>query len=190
MLERIPLGPEAIAHIRWSLSSSGRTLSTLLQALPLESGRAFTFAPSGTDRAPLARFREGVLGSIEAYAGIASFVMAYLERTSTRYFVLEDVLVESGDPWLQSMPGNYVRYGLEVYHFVSGGDVSEDAVLQAIDNAKGYVTNAILTGGMSGPVLQRGDDVSEQQLMALCTSTDYIVVEAYDGEGFVIWSRA
>jgi hypothetical protein len=190
MLERVALGPEALAYLRRSLAASQRTLGRFVLALPLDSGRLFTFAPHGIAPEQLSRLREGVLGGVDAYARVAAFVVAYLTQPAPRYFVVEDVLVESGDPWLDAAAARYVRCGQEVYHFVAGGRASDEAVLQTIDNAKGYVTNAILTGGRSVPALHARAEVTQDQLRELAAATDAILVEAYDGEGFVLWTNA
>lgn len=145
--------------------ASHRTLGRFVLALPLDSGRLFTFAPHGIAPEQLPRLREGVLGGVDAYARVAAFVVAYLTQPAPRYFVVEDVLVESGDPWLDAA-ARCVRYGQQIYHFVAGGHAANEAVLQTIDNAKGYVTNAILTGGHSVPALQAGAEMTKAQLRA------------------------
>lgn len=189
MLKQVALGPEAIAYVRWSLSSSQGTIATLVLALPLEAGSTFTFAPASADPAQLSRFRESLLGGIGTYEAVAAFAMSYLSGSHDRCLVFSDVFVSKGDPWLRESFVQYVTCGNEVYHFVPARNATEEAILQTIDNAKGYVTNGILTSSPFVPQMHSGDELDQTQLQAMAAATEYILVEAYDGEGFVIWAR-
>jgi len=189
MLERVDLGREAAAYIRWSLSESRRALSSYLQALPLEAGRMFTFVPSDAEHSRLSEFRAGVLHGRGSYESLAKLALAYLAKDGRRYLIFEDVFVEVGNAWLEDPTIQYFTYGAEVYHFLAVESATEETVLQTIDNAKGYVTNGILTGGSSLPLVQSGSCLDMLQLQALAEAADYILVEAYDGEGFLVWTR-
>lgn len=154
-------------------------------------GHAFALAPADSDATRLTEFHEGVLGSAAAastFEQVSSFVVAYLQRPGPRYLVFEDVLEEAGSARLERSTVRTFTYGKEVYHFLGRKEATAEAVLQTIANARGYVTNGILTGGPSVPALRRRGHVVAAQLKALADATDYLISEAYDGEGFVVWT--
>lgn len=193
MLQQVDLGLDGINHIRWSLSQSLSSLSSyLLQTLPLDAGRVFTFAPTEIGARRLANFREGIFGAREAPKAldrVCMLAVAYLRRSGPRYLIFEDVNAQVGDPWLKNAFVRAVSYDGEIYHVLGTEDVDKAAVRRTMSYAKGYVTNGILTGSLSIPPLQPGQHLEVSQLIALAEATDFVLVEAYDGESFVIWSR-
>lgn len=189
----VDLGAPGIEYVRTSLTQSPSALaSLLLKEVPLNQGRTFTFTPVGVDPARLHVFDDGVFGphgAAEVNAWVAEFVVRYLQGEIPRYLFLEDVNAQAADPGLVKSAAQFVTFDLEVYHFLAGQTVTAEAVATTIAFAKGYVTNGILTAGHSLPVLRNREHLVTPQLVQLVHGTDYILSEAYDSEGFVIWTK-
>lgn len=189
----IDLGERGIAYVRWSLSHSPSTLaSLLLQKIPLDGGHVFAFKPVHVDAVRLHDFHDGVLGQTgasEVRTWVYGFVVTYLQDQGRRYFVVEDVNSQATDPWLRKSTAQYVTHSQEVYQFLGREHPSPEAVSKTVAYAKGYVTNSILTAGAGLPILRTKENLAVSQLLALADRADYILSEAYDGEGFVIWTK-
>jgi hypothetical protein len=194
MSARHDLGAPGIEYVRWSLSTSPTTLaSLLLQQLPLDGGQAFTFRPEQVGPSRLADFHDGVFGQVGAtqvHMWANEFMLRYLHGAGRRYLVMENVNAQSTDAWLVGTTAQYVTHQQEVYHFLGGDHPTAEAAAQTVTFALGYVTNGVLTAGAALPALHTQQSLAAAQLQAVADGTDYIVSEAYDEEGYVIWARA
>jgi hypothetical protein len=188
------LGTQGIEYVYWSLSHSTTALASfLLREIPLGRGHAFTFTMDDIDPSRLNDFHDGVFGQRgagEVRAALGAFIIRYLQREPPRYLVFEDVNSRASDPGLSASDAHYVVHSVEVYHFLEAGNVTEKAVSQTIAYANGFVTNGILTSDRMLPILRDRENLDALQLVALAKGTDYILSEAYDNEGFVIWARS
>ena len=97
----------------------------------------------------------------------------------------------SGDPWLRRAKSRIVIYASEVYHLLTHADLDENIVREAIRESKSI---PIFIGGV-GTVSERASSmtsrasISAEDLRAFANSLSFLFVLAYDGEGYLCWSK-
>lgn len=208
------LGPEAVSYIRDCLAN-GKTLARyLLQRPDLESGTVTTFLPSDVGKEAATQFKWGGKlrrdpatfvyrtepdGSRTRWEPVpntdpwlVSIIQAFLRAAEDRVCIFENALARPSDPVLSRSESRVLVFDNEVYHFLSAADWASTIIAQAIREAGcpyppliGAMASAADEAGFSG----EGRQISSAQLKVLAERTEKIVIGAYDGEGYLIWSK-
>lgn len=190
MLNRIEFGSEALGYLKDRLAH-GRQLAKELLHLPLEGGLLFTYLPEGVDREAAGRFEAagpGAGSEMEIEQHIADFASAYLEPSPKACAVFEHALANPTDAFLSAQSGDVVFFhNTDVYYLATRDG---PPVLQALRRAKtAYLCVGALTAVAGVPAIRNRLHVSGEAIAALARNTNYILVSAYDLEGYLIWSR-
>jgi hypothetical protein len=211
MHERRALDPTLVlGYLRGQLDQ-GRTLSSLLQRIDLAAGRFWTYLPPDPDGSATRHPPEqGGLtppgGPTIALAGGGRFVPVvatgepaiveligdFLRGGTDACCVLEDAMSRPGDPVIAGPDDiRYLFYGDEVYALLAGGDAGATSIDSAIRATRSYLLLAVLTllppgGDLAGP---GGHVITFEDLRHFAEHAQTIVVRAYDGEGFLVWTR-
>ncbi len=212
MLRQYQLGPRAIDYIRGRLSE-GRTLSKLLLHLNMEAGTAWSYLPAGIDDETAHDLTRGVVAPLDPKAGhrtgtgimipvptpsrplILEMIRQFLLAHSGACCIFEHALARATDQWLAHETGYapYLTFDDEVYFFLSGRDrsVDDSRIGVVMDRAQSYLLTGILTIAPEGfGPLRFRQIVTFDQLRALADSVQAIILGAYDGQGYIIWSRS
>lgn len=189
----------------------GKTLaSLLLRTVDFRRGSIASLIPAGYGSAELLEFEKGhlestgipqrvQLGSISGLAlqkvnakdDLTELIATALKRPGG-YCLLENSLALSSDPWLQRAKSRIAIHETEVYHLLTSNDRDRIAIENAIGDASrspnvcgcgacGRLAEALAVSS-SGQVVLSTDDIK-----ALASSAEYLVVSAYDGEGYLLW---
>jgi hypothetical protein len=200
----IELGPEARRYIEERLVVGG-TLSRLLLARLPASLRAITELPEGSALDRVSDLRSGgktpSLLSIKpadgprmtrvesALQGLAARVARHLASNPGAFLVLENRLATRGDAWLERLAGPMKTYSNEVYHLLGQETGSATLVAEAFGAAfrPPGCTGAlgVLSSEESQALLQEGQ-LSTDDLRRIASATQALVVDAFDGESFVL----
>ncbi len=212
--EERSLGPEALEYIRECLAE-GKTLARhLLERVDLESGTVTTFLPSDVSKEAASQFRTG--GKLErdpetfvyrtAPDGsrvrwepvpntdpwLVSIVQAFLRAAEGRVCILENALARPSDPGLSRFQSRLLAFEDEVYHVLLSRELEGTEIARAIGEARcayppliGVITFLAAEAGLP----DEARDITSAQLRVLAERTQKIVVGAYDGEGYLIWSK-
>lgn len=198
----IELGAAGLVYVRECLEA-GKTFSRLLlKTHDLNTGTAVTKLPAGIEEAAAKDFDSG--GKLpELYPRTSNLqavpdsdfllipeVNRFLSESSANICILEDSLANPTDPFLQSVKTRYSAFQDEVYHLICQPDNNSDTISKTLRQAHSWLTIGALTStpqetGICG---QRGD-LTLSNLTTMAQGTEVIIVGAYDGEGYVIWSK-
>ena len=210
------LGPEAVSYIRDCLAN-GKTLARyLLQRPDLESGTVTTFLPSDVGKEAATQFKWGGKlrrdpatfvyhtepdGSRTRWEPVPntdpwliSILQEFLGAGGDRVAIFENEVALPGDPWL-SLPRwdilQTVIFGNEVYHVLSNRDAEdEERILTTIKGADSWLFIGAMTSLSEPPDLPlEGGTVDDEVLKTFAQRAEKIVVGAYDGESYLIWSK-
>lgn len=204
------LRPVALEYIRDRLRQ-GRTLSSLLLRLNLAIGQVWTYLPPEIDEEMAHQLTQGgIARSIQSlptfHTGfgylepvmtpstpqVIALIQRFLQTRAEAYCVFEAALAKLTDPViLRQHEQPYFFFDDEVYYFLTGQDLDAQRIDGAIRAARSYLLTGVLTTTPPGShTIQARQPITLQELQILVERTEMIVVGAYDGEGFVIWSRA
>jgi hypothetical protein len=200
MLREIELRFNGLDYIKQCLSAGHKVVKQLLH-LPLNSGRVWMYASPNLDPSEIQSFKWG--GVIRKYQTISEvdfhleqFIFSYLSVTSPerKYLITQDINTYPTDPGLGSYEGRFFTYGSEVYHFLvwDGENTHRDLIMEVLNRggtANSMLNVSLLTLLPTELDLPLGHSVESSMINALVQNTQHIIVEAFDGEGYIIWSR-
>ena len=190
MLTEFVLDDRAIDYI-YSELSKGRGLARQLAQLPLRGGRVVTYLPDTVTETALMDFGSGGVASGEENRNLAQFIQRHLKETTAgpQLCVLEHALARRGDPVIARWEIPYFTVGDEVYLFAEGGS-SFDQVLGILTEGHLYPAIGTLASLPDGyRPIDEGAAVDQDVLRRLAEGTRYLIVGAYDAEGWLIWSH-
>lgn len=210
MHERRSLGsPSALQYLRDQLGQ-GKTLSSLLNQLDLGAGRIWTYLPPEVgDTMAHELLRQGgvvpleravpVSGSLYAFVPVIApskpiitrLIQYSLGDRADSCCVFEHALARPTDPIIARTDDiRYVFYDDEVYALLASPDVSGASVERAMQLTQSYLFLAALTRLPVGVgSTASGGHITLQDLRFFAEHTHTLIIGAYDGEGFLVWSR-
>ena len=193
---RTQLGMTALDYLRLCLSA-GQTLIARQLDLPLDRGSVWAFLPdelpTGVELNPehsLSTSIPDYRGKTDADVRLSDFISEYLRGAGT-YAVFQNVLVSPGDPWL-SRQDHFFTYGPEIYHYLDSGDSDSGLMLDVL--RRGYAANSRLNSGVlvcapEMPEIMPEQVITRDMIDMLAAGVDHIIVEAFDGDREIIWSK-
>lgn len=211
----IMFGSEAIKYI-YECLKDGKTLSRyLLEKLDLKSGKVTTFLPADISDEEAKRFTEGKLKEpppqthryITAENGaklrmvpkldmsfwLINVIQTFLNIEAKRCCIFEDANAQPNDPYLASIKTRFLIFNEEVYHFLLWKDLDAERILKTIRHAESWLFIGAMTSIPEESVFsheaQKITIASDELIRLLAERTEKIVVGAYDGEGYLIWSK-
>ncbi len=210
------LGPEAVNYIRDCLAN-GKTLARYLLERPdLESGTVTTFLPSDVSEEAATQFKWGGKlkrdpatfvyrtepdGSTTRWEPkpntdpwLVSILQRFLRGRAERVCVFENELASPGDPWLSLPRWDILQTAIfenEVYHLLSNRDAeNEERILTTIKGANAWLFIGAMTSvSKASDLALEADTVDDEVLEMFAQRAEKIVVGAYDGESYLIWSK-
>jgi hypothetical protein len=214
MLERRALGESGLSYIRERLAG-GRTLSRLLlDGLDLAGGTAWADLPPAMSDAHAMRFAEAGLsylatgtppdvferpdGRWEVVHNLVEPLLAtqvgdFLRQETRGVAVWEDPESDTGDPWIRAHPEEPLLFlGEEVYVVLSHSTVSPTAVAAGLEVMSAWWGSPAVLATLSAealqPFLTLRARIAAGQLQPLVEHCQLLFFEAYDREGYVLWS--
>ena len=193
MLKKLVFSLEAIAYMREQLAS-GNILAQRLLALPLEAGLAVSYLPEAVDMETARDFahsitlRTGIQVTAEVEAEAVTFIAAYLRQADDSIAIFE-TQARPGDAWLtKAHDFQFFAYDTEVYGYVTSQEWHPSEVMAVFRHRREYPYVANLTSLPGDDVDHWRLEITLTLLEQLAERTVHILIGAYDGEGYIIWS--
>ncbi len=211
-LEEITLGQEAIDYVTEALRDGGELSAMLEKTLRLEAGSVMTYLPAGTARSSIKEFRSsGILASSAAVvrtvaerhtparispilnldrSSLASIVTDHLRSAPSALCLFENRLAKPSDPWLRHSKLHNLFLGISVCHYLTSTDSSDtDLVRLTISKSRSIRPPllGLLTRLADGAATGQTAGVDGNDIKAIVSHIEKLVVGAYDGEGFIVW---
>ncbi len=206
------LGNEAISYIKDRLSN-GQTLAKFLLAnSDLDSGKVVTFLPPSANHSRVRDFKRGgllptrpesewihAIGPIgqqfvmkpvpKADEGLVRVIQNFLKSSKAHLCIFENSLARPSDPYLKELLSSMLILGEEVYHLLKSEDADEKTIRNTVSEARSYLEIGAMTSTTLPDQLFTKKEITANELKTLALNTQNIVVGAYDGEGYLIWSK-
>ncbi len=188
------LDTRAEAYIREVLDLPHSLTRLFCREQSLEGGSIAAFLPAALHDEQFYAFTEGGHAPLAVARQAAVLLLTHLLHADpSRLFVLEERFPTRSD--VAASNGQSLRwfYGDEVYTIVAHHQNSS-LIREAVDELVGMVPAVAVVGYVcnvppDAPVLQHPPELTDADLAALARGVSHILVSAYDGEGFVLWSR-
>ena len=205
ILTEIKLGAEALEYIRQSLNDGKQLSRATLTALDIGAGKVSTYLPPGTTALQANKFLTGgklEIASSESPAKahpipntddiLAATLRGHLKSSDSALCIFENALAQAGDPWLRQAQVHSFVCGTDVYHFLTAKDVESDLIESTINTARSIrppLIGVLTRSERAGSTDSAQGTIKLVELQNLASRAEKLVVGAYDGESFLLWSR-
>ena len=187
-MEHYALGPWAIEYVK-SVLKAGNTLSVLQLEVWSTFRNPSVYLPKGLDQERMKCLNVGGIASLrESERCLAETFGEYLGSSPDRCVFLEDWNARPGDPYLTRTGTRYLVYENEVYHVLQGRNPSHEESIRCIRVAHSFRFVCAFSMLSSKLLPENGGAVSLGVLREVARNTQYLAVDAYDGEAFVVVS--
>lgn len=214
MLQERTLGVEAIEYI-YSCLAKGKTFASYLSTLNLKKGRVITFLPIEVSEEVAKQFELGGKLPVPPPKAHISFtsedgskwrmapkpninlclveiIQKFLTKGQEHICIFEDALAKPSDPYMVSSTVPWLAFNDEVYYFLSWRDTDSRKIEQVIKEASNVyppTIGAMISVPDSREFTFEERKITIDQLKILAERTEKIIIGAYDGEGYLIWSK-
>jgi hypothetical protein len=106
--------------------------------------------------------------------------------------IFEDAKSRPTDPWIQSEDGRIKNLDDEVYYVLDEKDANdEEKIARTVRDAQSgwHFVGVMSLPPRNGRLSGGGRNLSADDLRALAERAVVILVGAYDGEGYLVWSK-
>jgi S1-C subfamily serine protease len=206
------LGPNAISYVKDCLADGNSLAKLLMQSHDLNNGRVTTYLPAEVSDEVAEEFRTGGKlpasstrsppGEVKSSAKrleplpttdscLAGEIHEFLNLNEEHLCVFEDSSASPSDPFLQSLDTCYSVMGDEVYHFILSTDAGDEKILRTIRRARSWLFIGVMSSAsLKSGFFSRSGTLTISELKVIAEHAEKILVGAYDGESYLIWSRA
>jgi hypothetical protein len=194
MLKKISLkNNNAFQYIINQLSLGGE-ISNYLQKFNLGMGTLITYLPEEVDTEKITDWSE----SIDWLYGknvtkeneniLINLISKFMKMKKGNCF-LSETLCLLGDPILNKKNFPYISYNNQIFGYLI--NISSDELIRTVlINSRRYPFVGLLTELPNGlDAIYNKQKLSENTLERLIKLTRYIIIGAFDDEGFIIWSK-
>lgn len=192
------LGSEALEYIASELERAGTLGRRLRETLPLSSGRVATYLPEDVIPASITSFQDSCSANYRAMYSRSHDLAASLVRyhlASSRFSIaifntfahLSAARIENG--WIKKERPQFFAYETELYLYLSHRNLSETLIAKTLRHMGAYPGIIMFTARPPRYPIRRGYTISEQQVTNLVGQTKSIMIEAYDQDGYLFWTR-
>lgn len=211
VIQEIELGPAGIRYVRERLADGKALSKCLLETLDLERGKLTTFLPPGVSEAEVYQFsyggklhqaekRKTTLANGRSFYGapvpntdklLISTIRAHLASTNSPFCIFEHQLAVPEDPWLSHKGLQIATTGRTVLLFLTAGQTDEELIRSTTKRARSAFPPLVgaLARSPSEMMLTNGARVEPDGLQRIAEQTEKLIVGAYDGESYLIWTR-
>lgn len=192
MFELLTIASGALNYIIGELEK-GQRLSEHLLKLPLSEGEIVAILPNEFDLHLVDDYGESIKYITGQSVGkliekeLISIINKYLVKNVKNIVVSETLWgIKARTP----SDIGFIFYDEKRLDFLRGHESSKKKIKTLVTNAKGYPT--IIIGSKATIVNEAsdsGEEIGDNLLSALASSTEFIIIGAFDGEGYLLWMR-
>jgi hypothetical protein len=209
-MRELQLDRRGLSYLRDALASGKELSHALLERVDAQRATVSTFLPGEVDETAVYDFKGGgilrpagppipIRKGRGGYAVpvpdldevLADFIQSHLQSGETTFCVLEDALSSPDD-----YPDNHIvsvkTIGQSVFLVLTPTDSDRTVIQEALKDTASIAPPTVGALGRwgSGTALETADrHLGTDDMTRIAKATERFFVRAYDGEGFVLWSR-
>jgi hypothetical protein len=212
----VKLGPEAVTFIKDRLANGKTLAKLLLRRGDLDGGKVSTFLPPGVDEAAARKFDSGGLllpptgethrhyttpdGTRSVMMPVSNtrpqlgvIIQEFLKQGEGHLCLFESAVASPTDGFLSSPKLQELRVLTsedDVYFLLTRDDLDPEKIDRTIRHATSHLVIGVLAHlSKEDNFLPVAQKITDDDLKLLAERTQKIIVGAYDGEGYLIWSQ-
>lgn len=192
---QLTLGEQARLFIESQLAD-GLKISNALRGRGITNGTVVSFLPpngaaSAVQNLSVDEFRHGGITSPAVTRDcLADFLLEFMEKSPHRLCVFEDAGAEPSFSWVQREKPRIFTFRNELYHVVFSGLSSKEELKTTIAKSDStWILVGIATSVPDRSEWMNKTEITSDEIDVLAQRTEHIIVGAFDGEGYLIWSR-
>lgn len=189
------LGSEAREFAKSELERSGRLGRRLAEKLSASPGQIITDLPDDAASESIISFNDSIPCNGQAmYGHMHDFAMALVKNYLTHSgdsVAIFNTLAHPSDPWIKNYGPQFLTYGTDVYLYLLHADRSESGIKRAFRHRGAFPGIVAFTRGQHSETrMWHRHAMSDLELTGLAAHTQFVMVEAFDQDGFVLWSTS
>tara|TARA_R100000027_G_scaffold5778_3_gene4737 strand:+ start:3191 stop:3763 length:573 start_codon:yes stop_codon:yes gene_type:complete len=153
-------------------------------------GRIFIVSSCGFDDSVFDNIDEGGYFSYEDSVEEVILYIASLLHSQRRSIVFEDCVSKRGDRFLRDIRADRFFIGKKVYFFSNSESLGEEKIKSLISvstSANSFA--AFVFNGSFDDLFRNGSSIDSENLVAMPRFLESIILDAFDGEAFLVWRR-
>jgi hypothetical protein len=185
------LGADVGDYIATLMRQGGNTLATaVLSEADLQAMHKVTFLPEASPQSAIEAYGSGGVAIRSVTEDwLARQIQRFLIEDQNNVVIFEHAAASRSDPWLQKPRARPIFHHDEVYFPLFSNQATD---IRSISNARNTAETWLLLGFMTSfpdlSILVHEIDLDAIQILA--RNTERIITSAYDGEGYIICSKA
>jgi hypothetical protein len=210
-MREIHLDSRGLSYVRECLSAGKELSRHLLTRLELEPGTVSTFLPVQVSKADVYKFETGgkvtsaetepavSLGGEHRIARIlnmnevlAEIVQTHLKSAIDSFCLIEDEIAAPGDLSLRNAQATVLTCNQSVYYQIKRPQADLNVIESVLRKASSISPPTVGSLGqcrLQTDSHEKDGQLGVKQLIEFAEHTEKVFVGAYDGEGFLIWSK-
>jgi hypothetical protein len=195
MYKDVELGAVGTAYIRDQLQV-GMSLAHYLKKLPLELGKVMTSVPVTMVNKDIMNLYQGLLPETDEHwkERLAQHIKDVLSKstdTQFRYAIFENLVAATTSPWLKNAQIRFFtnHSSGEIYHLLTSNDSNMD-IYNSLFQVRSSYEHGIICQIDSELNIAPLRAVADETFQYLAQHTTHIFTSAYDGEGYVTWTKS
>lgn len=189
-MKKIKLDSEALNYISAELNK-GFELSQRLRSIDLNNGEVFTYSPLGFEQLISDNIDESIdyltnTSVLEDFNHISNHIIYQFLRKSPNNIAIFETYSRLGDPKLWKH--QYFTIGNCIYRYLLGENTKK-TILDYQLSAAFYPGITILSENFQPEYVLFDHSFTETKIQTLLDNVSYIIVVAFDAEGYVFWKK-
>lgn len=194
-----------------SLKKSNYLSDFLVSVIDFTKGNFFTLLPDSADHEKIYEFSSGGIlqqnliqrGRVGSLPGeyefseipsitddLAGLAENFLQKDKENFCLIDDVIRDSDDLFKNNL--NLYEIALfhdkEVYYLIDHFHFNRSLIVHCLRNSKAYwhslcIFSKTLTQDIRNKILE------DSKIRDICLNAQFLIVGAYDGEGYIFWER-
>ncbi|MDP2735990.1 MAG: hypothetical protein Q8P12_07345 [bacterium] len=189
--EEIILPEVAKVYALERLSNGNRFSRELLPLIDKKKGHIRSFLPRSSLPKAIENPRfGGITVSEQSRSWLVGEIAKFLEGGKNRLVVMENAVARPGDPVLDTTLSCWAAYEDEIFHLLRSQEYKLSDIHEIIEEAESpHILIGALVRLNSDPLeSEEPRRLTLQDLKRLAQGTMAIIVAAFDGEGYLLWS--
>ncbi len=192
MTRIVPLPSDEVTPFLNDYLKQGRSLSSdVLEKVDFASGRIIAILPEGWPDEGCLQFSTGLgIDPVDTRALLLDHLHSFLTESSDYVVVFEDALGKLSDPAVEQRDTTLYRFhGEDVFSLVESDQVSLETLDEAVRLVRGYLMLGVVSRvPRSWESSDKKLTFTGEDLVRLSAGAVALVFEAYDGEGYLVWT--
>jgi len=194
--KRFPLGENAKRYMKETLNGGSYFSGLLLDGFMSSDGIVFTYMPEGTKIEKIKNFRHSVFmyGGVERKTtyldtrqALVEFIAEYLSKDESRVYLIEDLMQRSKDSCKIIEGLSAITFQDRCYYMLTHKDAKNiDRIRRVISFTHTWAFEGIL----SHMTRKNESEFEGKDVQSVIANLEFIVIGAFDLEGYVIWEKS